>query len=869
MMAIATLITSMAMAVPAHPGTTRVAQPDGTLLTIRLCGDEYLHFNTTADGYTIVQRPDGGYVYAQLNTDGQLSPTLRLAHDADKREAAELAWLHGMKRRLTPAMTPQMSLMRKKNIEARAQAQATHRAKAYDNFKGLILLVQFNDRSFSRTDIDSIINDMANKPGYTGYANNSAGRYTGSVHDYFVDNSMGQFAPEFDVVGPITINKSQYAAKGTEKAYELVYAAVNAADSLVNYSQYDSNGDGKVDLVYFIFAGLGSNVGGNDARLIWPHASVIYNPYGGYNNWEVRKDGVVLNDYACSTELTGNNASNMLEGIGTICHEFSHVLGVMDMYDTDYGDSGGQCPDPGEWSVMSGGSYLNNGRTPCGYTLYERYAMGFTTPQKLTEEGSYTLEPLELSNQGYMLETKVRKEFFLFENRQTTTKWDKYLPGHGMLVFRVDSTNANVWQSNKVNCNPNHMYFEMVRAKEPPSYSDASGQVYYQCTGSDPYPGTARVRELNNDTEPGNLKTWRGYESTFGLDNITENGGIINFNLITLNQLKRITLPQSIAIGKSLTYHIPAVFYPESALYEATWTSSDTNVATVNNKGGVTGVNTGETDITVTAVSNGETITATCHVIVEEQPIANSIADIKTMTEMPCAALLLNNALVVYINKTDVFLRDATGAIVLENTGLDLEVGDRLNGSLCGKVTTVNRISRLQPVEGYTNSLGYSVKKGMEVEPRQLSVADVSEADYGDLITLTQTPMVMNNGIWAVGGENKIRLYNTFKISTKIIQVPSQIEGKYFNVTGIYLTNKLNGEIIDELALTAKIEETTAPSGIGSVTSSGIAADTPATVFTTDGRKVAQTTVGRLASLPLRQGVYVVRTNNGSWRILK
>ena len=75
----------------------------------------------------------------------------------------------------------------------------------------------------------------------------------------------------------------------------------------------------------------------------------------------------------------------------TICHEFSHVLGLPDFYDTDYEGSGGESHHPGDWSVMAGGNHLNNSRTPCAYSLYERMAVGFTEPMVINAKGHYTL----------------------------------------------------------------------------------------------------------------------------------------------------------------------------------------------------------------------------------------------------------------------------------------------------------------------------------------------------------------------------------------------------------------------------------------------------------------------------------------------
>ena len=254
-------------------------------------------------------------------------------------------------------------------------------------------------------------------------------------------------------------------------------------------------------MVYFLVAGYASSYGGNNSGYLWPHASSLYYSYINY-------DGVWLDRYASSTELYGWESSPnsvVVEAIGTICHEFSHVLGLPDFYDTDYEDSGGESHNPGEWDLMAGGADFNYGRTPVGYTFFERYALGWATPQTIKAEGDYSLEAVNTSRKGYILRTPVNGEFFTIENRQKTG-WDAYLPGHGMIVSRVDSTNASIWTQNKVNCNPEHMYFEVLRAG-----NTSSGDL-----ASDPFPGSSGNPMLTNNTTP-NLKTWNGTPNNYNI----------------------------------------------------------------------------------------------------------------------------------------------------------------------------------------------------------------------------------------------------------------------------------------------------------------------------------------------------------------
>ena len=504
------------MAVPAHPGRVQVRQPDGSYVTLQLHGDEWMNFHTTADGYSVVKNQLGFYVYAQLS-DGRLEATQHVAHDAIHRSPSEQKWLEGVRKYQAPALSERSRQLKAREQNRRAATLRQRRAQYdYNKFRGLVILVEFNDRPFSRSDFKEVFNDMVNKPYYKGYDDTTYGQFTGSVRDYFVDNSMGMFEPQFDIIGPIRVNYSQYVPNQMDSIHLINYDALTIADQIVNFRDYDTDQDGIVDMIYFVYAGIGSHYQGNDERLVWPHTSIVW-----YDNNYVMFDGVYLGYYACSTELVGSESYNMLDGIGTMCHEFSHVLGLPDFYDTDYEGSGGQSHDPDLWSVMSGGCYLNNSRTPVGYSLYDRYSVGFATPEVITAEGNMRLNPLPLFNKGYRINTEVENEFFLLENRQPSLfRWDKYLPGHGMLVYRVDSTNVAIWEANLVNANPRHNYYEMVRA------GNNAGTAR-----SDPFPGSKKVTNLDNFTEPANLRTWGGKKALWGLYDISEIGNVIRFEV--------------------------------------------------------------------------------------------------------------------------------------------------------------------------------------------------------------------------------------------------------------------------------------------------------------------------------------------------
>ena len=524
-------------AIPADPTPVTVVQPDGSKVTLVQHGDEWLHFTTTEDGYTVVKNSEGYYVYA-LKDGRRLISSLIVAHDAADRQSEELSFLSGIAKYIVPEMSEENAQRKREESHLRQARRNTNRRNAkyaYENFRGLIILVEFNDMKFSRDDYKEILTDMINKKNYTGFDDE---KFTGSMRDYFYDNSNGTFDPQFDVVGPYAVDYSQY--EGGNNSRKIMSAAVDSADVDVNFKDYDLDHNDEVDIIYFLFAGYAASFSGNDDRLLWPHTSAV----------NLTRDNVRLYRYACSTELYGWESypsSVKINGIGTMCHEFSHVLGLPDFYDTTYSGN----PDPGDWSVMAGGSGNNYGRDPVGYSLYERWAVGFCDePEILNTVSDYTLPPLFQNQKGYRLDTPNDGEFFLLENRQKDLfKWDKYLPGSGMLVFRVDRSDLTPWNKNHVNNDSAHLCYKLIRADGDNGNASNSDDVF-------PY-YNKRLRKwlntsLTNYTSPADLKTWDGKDNDFGIIDIQMNDGIITFRLTDYTET---AIPAISSDGKTKTYY--------------------------------------------------------------------------------------------------------------------------------------------------------------------------------------------------------------------------------------------------------------------------------------------------------------------------
>lgn len=498
------MLAASAFAVPAKRVKRQVQQPDGSVLTVMLRGDENFHYTSTEDGQPLVQRADGAYCYATLGSDGKLTASAQVAHDVESRGAAELSFLNyytaesqkvrslGMERAKQRNARRMARLANRGVVDAsgkpvrRVMAGATggEGIGVTGKRKGLVILVNFKDKKMQSKHTQAEWNDYFNKVGYNKYGNN------GSVHDYFYAQSYGKLDLEFDVIGPVTVSKNMASygandAQGNDidpagmikEACELAYAKEK-----MDMSQYDWDGDGAVDQVYVIYAGYGEAAGG-EANTIWPHEWDIQG--GGYS---LVLGGQRIRTYACSSELNGGYGTD-ISGIGTACHEFSHCMGIPDFYDT----AGGGCFGMDAWDLMDYGSYGGDGYEPTGYNTYEKWVSGWIEPTILTEPCYIkNMKPLSDAPEACVVFNEANKnEYYIFENRQLKGT-DVALPNHGMLVIHVDY-DQKVWFDNEVNNTSNHQRFTVVPADNKLTSETVTG---------DTYPGTTKSTELTDTSKP-------------------------------------------------------------------------------------------------------------------------------------------------------------------------------------------------------------------------------------------------------------------------------------------------------------------------------------------------------------------------------
>lgn len=466
----------MMWAVPAKRTPVTIDLGNGAQAEVTLHGDEDFHYMT---------REDGQWVRIE---DGQLVP-------------------------MEPMEVAAQENVRSASARARRAPEAVQTATPLNLAPyGLVILVNFSDVQMQPENTLAAWEEFFNSDNYTYQG------ATGSARQYFIDQSMGQYQPRFDVVGPVTLSNTQAYYGGNnamgndQRRQDFARDACRAAYNQygVNFAKYDNNNDAVVDFVYIIYAGQGEADGGGE-NTIWPHTGWL----GGSLTLSNKK----INCYACSNEL--RQASGLLyrDGVGTFCHEFSHVLGLGDHYNTS-SQSSRETKLMGNWDIMDHGSYNNASRTPAGYTAYERFFFGWLKPTLLNHPATMELGAINTTNEACIITETAQTnfkgndpnptEFYMLENRQKTG-WDKYIPGHGLLITRIDYR-YNVWSGNTINNTASRLGYDIIEA------DGLDNKRYYTGKQGDCFP----YEDINYFTP---------YED-MPLTEITETNGVISFDFM-------------------------------------------------------------------------------------------------------------------------------------------------------------------------------------------------------------------------------------------------------------------------------------------------------------------------------------------------
>lgn len=451
----------VASAVPALPGKFKYTQPDGTVIELIHHGDEFFHWVTRASDGAVMERGADGFY-----RPGSISVA--------RREAGRRKSLQVNERRLA------------KGIRTHNNDPMTHGQRHIP-----VLLVQFQDLAFSIDQPEASFERLLNQ---SGYSDNGA---TGSVRDFYYDNSGGAFEPIFDVYGPVTLSKEMsYYGQNNDAGNDMGYAAFAVAeaakllDSQIDFSTYDYDKDGEVDMMLMYYAGYNEAEYGPDES-IWPHQWYV----DALTN--VSLDGKHLSRYFCTSELRNNSGTEMC-GIGTTCHEFGHSLGLPDFYDIDYAKNG-ESGAVYSFSTMCSGSYNNSSRTPPYFNSEERIILGWLTEEDVPElpDGSVTLKSVK-DDYAYRSYTGTEGEYFLYEYRDGSG-WDAPLP-KGMVVYHVDKSKYRMvgdvtpydrWESWNINNYGDHPCYYVVPAYDQASLNFAGGLSYMV------FPGAGTVKSFS------------------------------------------------------------------------------------------------------------------------------------------------------------------------------------------------------------------------------------------------------------------------------------------------------------------------------------------------------------------------------------
>ena len=587
-------------AVKAYPFPVQVTQPDGTSITVLLHGNEFHHFKTSEDGYLLKENAKGILTYATISSTGALVESEYTAHDAPNRSIKESQFLKTMNpsemiRRV------QTAPLKSKAFKAPAIPQKTFPAAGSP--KAIVILVNFSDNAFVTPTPQTAFTNLLNQENY------STNGGTGSARDYFMACTYGKFSPEFDVYGPYTLPQplnfyGQNDAGGNDSnAVQMIIDACTAANNNgVDFTLYDNDNDGVIDNVFVYYAGYNEAEHG-PTNTIWPHRWGIYPESlfpSGYNYSgtvaSVTFDGKRLMDYACTSELRGSSGTNMC-GVGTFCHEFGHVLGLPDYYDT----SGSNLPTLNSWDIMDSGNYNNQGRTPPTYSVYDRFFLGFLIPELKSSTADLSLNPIyqgktppaTTTNQAFLFSATTHnlsgtnpnpKEFFMLEYRQKTG-WDTYLPGEGMCIWHVDY-DQTAWDNNMPNVytGPTQTFESHMRVYLiPPTGVGTTPPTSAFTTGSfipTLWDGTDINRGLGNI-----VKTDSNVTFNFMSPILTTLGNISSFNttLGTPSAIQSITIT-ALNLNENLNLNLPGNSDFEMKLSTDVLWSKSLSIAPVSGK---------------------------------------------------------------------------------------------------------------------------------------------------------------------------------------------------------------------------------------------------------------------------------------------
>ena len=547
------------------PGINIIKQADGTTITVRAYGDEDLSYFLASDGTLLYQEGTNFYI-AGVKADGTLYSTGVLAHEPSMRTIKEIS---AIKAQNAKAFYNSMETQAKANkVRREPMTPDNSLLPSLGKHKIPVILVEFSDVEFSVENPKATFDKYLNgKELFNKETDPEMGQNYASVAKYFKDMSFGKFEPEFEVYGPVNLGKplATYGAgySSEENMGLLLTDACTAVDDEVDFTQYDSNDDGNIDLIYIIYAGFSQSIAGNSTDCIHPKS--------GYLSLAKSFDGMDVKRYGVNNELNGTPADQangpIINGIGLFCHEFSHCMGLPDLYPKS-GSIAEACINQNMdyWSLMDAGEYTANGYRPTAYTAWERERLGWMEIGTLTGPSNVELKSLDEGGAAFRIyndKDETGHEYYIVENVQNNG-WNKNLFGNGLMVTHVDYLSSQFSLGGcKVNNTGGHprmhvmaadgmfvpeyflgstiedSYITFLKEHNADLVAKYGGQVFsiedYKAEAAgDLFPGTSNATSLTDDSQP--MKAWTYNGETMGkpitdITNDTEKG-IVSFKFM-------------------------------------------------------------------------------------------------------------------------------------------------------------------------------------------------------------------------------------------------------------------------------------------------------------------------------------------------
>nr|WKN37001.1 M6 family metalloprotease domain-containing protein [Tunicatimonas sp. TK19036] len=494
---------------PPAPYAITVTQPDGSQLQVIARGDANRNWMETTDGYTVLKTSRGAYEFAD-EVQGKLVSSGIKASDPTRRSFDEASQLNQIRKGLAPTVSKKLSrdvvqLDPLTNQQARLGAMGVMPAEG--NVKVLAILIEYPDlaHKYPKETFNTFFNGPSSKP---------------TFKSYYQQNSHNDFNPTVEVVGwYMAKNNHDYYGEenGKSRARELVDEAIAAAkEKGVDFSQYDNNNDGNVDGVIIIHAGQGAEEGSQN-EYVWSHRWTISPKF---------LDGKFIKDYTIQPELRVRY--NGLVRIGVFCHEFGHLLGLPDLYDTDETDD--RHNGIGEWGLMGTGGWVGNEEYPAGMTAFSKEMLGWGKVEDITGKGgSYELKAANSEGQIYKIKTNNDNEYFLLENRQQSGT-DEYLKGKGLAIWHINTDQTKKYPGSiHVNSQVNR---KGVDLEEADGKHDLDSRINRGDDG-DLFPGSAQRTSFSDASDPNSDlydDKGKGILSDIDIENIKLSGSTISFD---------------------------------------------------------------------------------------------------------------------------------------------------------------------------------------------------------------------------------------------------------------------------------------------------------------------------------------------------